>query len=106
MIWQDGEKIVAFQTATAILLIPLKMVDKRQQNMMLTDVQALFRNLRCLHITLYSKMCIKWEIQCKMDLGYVLIDNELECSLGGKKACIDAFLNWLFLADSTTPSCF
>ena len=44
---------------------------------------------------------IKGEIQCKIDLGYVQYDNELECSFGIKKAQVDAFLRWLSLADST-----
>ena len=36
-----------------------------------------------------------------MDLGYVLHDNEMGCSFGSKKVNVDAFLSWLFLADST-----
>ena len=44
---------------------------------------------------------LKGQIRCKMDLGYVYYDNELECLFGSEKAPIDAFLSWLFLADST-----
>ena len=35
-----------------------------------------------------------------MDLGYVWYDNELECLFWSKKAQIDGFFSWLFLADS------
>ena len=45
-------------------------------------------------------MDIKGEIQCKLDLGYVWYDNELECSFGSKNVHIDAFLSWQLLADS------
>ena len=47
-----------------------------------------------------SEHTIKGEIRCKMDLGYVWYDNELECSFWSKKAQIDGLFSWLFLADS------
>jgi hypothetical protein len=43
-------------------------------------------------------LLVKGEIRCKMDLGYVWYDKELECLFGSKKVHIDAFLSWLFLA--------
>ena len=44
---------------------------------------------------------VKGEIRFKMDLGYVKYDNEMGCSFRSTKAHVDAFLNCLFLADST-----
>ena len=49
---------------------------------------------------MYKDLYFKGEIRCKMDLGYVWYDNELECLFWSKKAHIDAFFRWLFLADS------
>ena len=51
--------------------------------------------VECLHVKATS---FKGEIRCKMDLEY---DGMLECSFGSNIVHIDAFLNWLFLDDST-----